>query len=70
MIKYKYFFGSDERSLNFLNTIYAHYNEVKVITIEPKKTGRGRKISANPVQNYCEKNGQIDRSRLRFCCYS
>ena len=56
MIKYKYFFGSDERSLNFLNTIYAHYNEVKVVTLEPKKTGRGRKISSNPVQNYCEKN--------------
>ena len=56
MIKYKYFFGSDERSLNFLNTIYGHYNEVKVVTLEPKKTGRGRKISSNPVQNYCEKN--------------
>ena len=56
MIKYKYFFGSDERSLNFLNTIYTYHNEVKVVTLEPKKTGRGRKISSNPVQIYCEKN--------------
>ncbi|MDC3065071.1 formyltransferase family protein [Acidimicrobiaceae bacterium] len=56
MIKYKYFFGSDERSLNFLNTIYAHYNEVKVVTLEPKKIGRGRKITPNPVQIYCQQN--------------
>ena len=56
MIKYKYFFGSDERSLNFLNTIYTYHNEVKVVTLEPKKTGRGRKIASNPVQIYCERN--------------
>ena len=56
MIKYKYFFGSDERSLNFLNTIYTHYNKVKVVTLEPKKTGRGRKILSNPIQIYCEQN--------------
>ena len=56
MIKYKYFFGSDERSLNFLNTIYTQYNKVKVVTLEPKKTGRGRKITSNPVQIYCEHN--------------
>ena len=56
MIKYKYFFGSDERSLNFLNTIYTLYNKVKVVTLEPKKTGRGRKITPNPVQIYCEQN--------------
>ena len=56
MIKYKYFFGSDERSLNFLNTIYTQYNKVKVVTLEPKKTGRGRKITSNPVQIYCEQN--------------
>ena len=56
MIKYKYFFGSDERSLNFLNTIYTHYSKVKVVTLEPKKTGRGRKITSNPVQIYCEQN--------------
>ena len=56
MIKYKYFFGSDERSLNFLNTIYTKYNKVKVVTLEPKKTGRGRKITSNPVQIYCEQN--------------
>ena len=56
MIKYKYFFGSDERSLNFLNTIFTLYNKVKVVTLEPKKTGRGRKITPNPVQIYCEQN--------------
>jgi len=56
VIKYKYFFGSYERSLNFLNTIYTQYNKVKVVTLEPKKTGRGRKITSNPVQIYCEQN--------------
>ena len=56
MIKYKYFFGSDERSINFLNTIYTHYNKVKVVTLEPKKTGRGRRILSNPIQIYCEQN--------------
>jgi len=56
VIKYKYFFGSDERSLNFLNTIYTHYNKVKVVTLEPKKTGRGRKILSSPIQIYCEQN--------------
>ena len=49
MIKHKYFFGSDKRSLNFLKAIYTHNNEIKVVTLEPKKTGRGRKITPNPV---------------------
>ena len=33
-----------------------YHNEVKVVTLEPKKTGRGRKIASNPVQIYCERN--------------
>ena len=55
MIKYKYFFGSDERSLGFLETIFKHIEDIRVVTLPPKKIGRGRKISSNPVQNYCEK---------------
>ena len=39
MIKYKYFFGSDERSLNFLNTICSQYYKVKVINQSKKGWG-------------------------------
>ena len=59
MIKHKYFFGSDKRSLNFLKAIYTHNNDIKVVTLVPKKTGRGRKITPNPVQIFCEQNNIV-----------
>ena len=56
MIKFKYFFVTDVRSLGFLNTIYNQNNNVKVVTLPPVQTGRGRKLTPNPVQTFCEDN--------------
>ena len=41
---YKYFFGSDNRSIPYLNTLIENYDSIKVVTTEPRNTGRGRKI--------------------------
>lgn len=56
MIKFKYFFGSDSRSLPFLSTLHNETNRLKVITLPPKKTGRGRKNTSNPVESFCNEN--------------
>ena len=56
MIKFKYFFGTDKRSVGFLNTVYNQNNNVKVVTLPPVQTGRGRKLTPNPVQTFCEDN--------------
>ena len=56
MIKFKYFFGTDKRSVGFLNTVYNQNNNVKVVTLPPVQTGRGRKYTPNPVQTFCEYN--------------
>ena len=52
---YKYFFGSDNRSIPYLNTLIDNYDSIKVVTTEPRNTGRGRKILNNPVEDYCRK---------------
>ena len=53
---YKYFFGSDNRSIPYLNTLLENYDSIKVVTTEPRNTGRGRKILNNPVEDYCRSN--------------
>ena len=53
---YKYFFGSDIRSIPYLNTLIENYDSIKVVTTEPRHTGRGRKILNNPVEDYCRSN--------------
>ena len=53
---YKYFFGSDNRSIPYLNTLIENYDSIKVVTTEPRNTGRGRKILNNPVEDYCRSN--------------
>ena len=53
---YKYFFGSDKRSIPYLNTLIENYDSIKVVTTEPRNTGRGRKILNNPVEDYCRRN--------------
>ena len=53
---YKYFFGSDDRSIPYLNTLIENYDSIKVVTTEPRNTGRGRKILINPVEDYCRSN--------------
>ena len=56
MIKFKYFFGSDSRSLPFLSTLHDEISNLKVITLPPKNKGRGRKSTSNPVETFCIEN--------------
>ena len=56
MTKYKYFFGSDERSVPYLEVLIHNYDNLKVVTVEPKPTGRGRKLKLNPVEQYAVDN--------------
>ena len=56
MKKFKYFFGTDERSIGFLNTLFIEDSNIKVVTLPPNKVGRGRKLTSNPVQTYCVQN--------------
>jgi methionyl-tRNA formyltransferase len=53
VIKYKYFYGSDIRSVPFLETIFYNEEKLKVITTKPKVSGRGKKEKPNPVENFC-----------------
>lgn len=53
MIKYKYFYGSDIRSVPFLETIFNNEEKLKVITTKPKASGRGNKEKPNPVEIFC-----------------
>ena len=48
---YKYFFGSDKRSVPYLNFLSKEIKELVVVTTKPKKSGRGNKLRTNPVEN-------------------
>jgi len=54
--KYKYFFGSDSRSLPYLSTIHNFEKTIKVVTTPPIQKGRGKKLQFNPVEEYSSKN--------------
>ena len=56
MIKYKYFFGSDERSVPYLEVLIHSFDNLKVVTVEPKQSGRGRKLKLNPVEQFAVDN--------------
>ena len=56
MTKYKYFFGSDFRSIPFLTTINNFEESIIVVTTEPVKSGRGKKLVVNPVEEFCKSN--------------
>ena len=56
MIKYKYFFGSDKRSVPYLEVLIHSFDNLKVVTVEPKQTGRGRKLKLNPVEQFAVDN--------------
>ena len=56
MTKFKYFFGSDKRSVPYLEVLIHNYDNLKVVTVEPKPTGRGRKLKLNPVEQYAVDN--------------
>tara|TARA_B100000700_G_scaffold3550_1_gene4125 strand:+ start:575 stop:1390 length:816 start_codon:yes stop_codon:yes gene_type:complete len=52
--KYKYFFGSDFRSIPYLTTINNSEESITVVTTEPVRSGRGKKHFANPVEEFCK----------------
>jgi len=54
--KYKYFFGSDFRSIPYLTTINKYEESVTVVTTEPVRSGRGKKLAVNPVEKFCKSN--------------
>ncbi len=56
MTKFKYFFGSDFRSIPYLATIHKSEKSIIVVTTQPIKKGRGNKTSVNPVEEYCKNN--------------
>ena len=56
MIKYKYFFGSDKRSVPYLEVLIHSFDNLKVLTVEPKQSGRGRKLKLNPVEQFAVDN--------------
>ena len=56
---YKYFFGSDKRSVPYLNFLSKEIKELVVVTTKPKKSGRGNKLRTNPVENFCQNNNII-----------
>ena len=53
---FNYFFGSDTRSISYLKFLYNNINNLTVITTEPMKTGRGKKLKANIVESFCAEN--------------
>ena len=53
---FNYFFGSDNRSIPYLEILYKNNKNLKVITTPPVKRGRGNSIKANVVEKYCKQN--------------
>ena len=56
MTKYKYFFGSDFRSIPYLTAINNSEELITVVTTEPVRSGRGKKLVVNPVEEFCKSN--------------
>ena len=56
MTKYKYFFGSDFRSIPYLTTINNSEEAITVVTTKPVRSGRGKKLVVNPVEEFCKSN--------------
>ena len=53
---FNYFFGSDERSIDYLNLLNNKNRDITVVTTEPVKAGRGKKLKANAIELFCIKN--------------
>ena len=54
---FNYFFGSDFRSVPYLEVLNSKVENLQVVTIKPKQSGRGQKVKPNPVENFCVENG-------------
>ena len=53
---FNYFFGSDSRSLGYLKFLHENTKNLTVVTTEPIKTGRGKKVKANIIEAFCVQN--------------
>ena len=53
---FNYFFGSDSRSLTYLKFLNDNTQNLTVVTTYPVKTGRGKKVKANIIEDFCVEN--------------
>ena len=53
---FNFFFGSDSRSIQYLNIVKNNNDQLRVITLPPNVSGRGRKLKQNPVEIFCLQN--------------
>ena len=50
MTKYRYFFGTDLRSIPYLTVLHNNNTQIKVVTTPANKKGRGGKLQYNAVE--------------------
>ena len=53
---FNYFFGSDERSINYLKFLHNKNKDITVVTTTPVEAGRGKKLKPNDIELFCTKN--------------
>ena len=53
---FNYFFGSDSRSLTYLKFLNDNTQNLTVVTTYPVKTGRGKKVKSNIIEDFCVEN--------------
>jgi len=53
---FNYFFGSDERSINYLKFLHNKNKNITVVTTEPVERGRGKKLKPNDIELFSIKN--------------
>ena len=53
---FNYFFGSDDRSTNYLKFLYNKNKDITVVTTKPVEAGRGKKLKPNDIELFCIKN--------------
>ena len=61
---FNYFFGSDTRSVKYLDIVHKNYKSITVVTLPHKSSGRGRKLKPNPVEEFC-----VDKN-IKFSYYN
>ena len=53
---FNYFFGSDERSINYLKFLHKKNKNITVVTTPPVEAGRGKKLKQNDIELFSIKN--------------
>ena len=53
---FNYFFGSDERSINYLKFLHNKNKDITVVTTAPVEAGRGKQLKPNYIELLCIKN--------------